>query len=192
MLIRFRAAACGGLARSGPAGREQRASAAGRLRPADVCDVEFATKHLRKGRQTTHQSLTRAIKTQQIVPGPRPAERTLERTCGARAAGLRRAEAAARRRLRRRVCHKTSPQRPANDPPIAPRPLLKPNTPRRTAPAPYPTVPEERPTRTQRRLSDTKSDSLRAIPGRGISGRIAGPDRGPALPFLLNRESSHQ
>ena len=37
---------------SGPAGRELRASAAGRLRPADVCNVEFATKRPRKGRQT--------------------------------------------------------------------------------------------------------------------------------------------
>ena len=38
--IPIRAAACGGHARCGPAGRELRVSAAGRLRPADPCGID--------------------------------------------------------------------------------------------------------------------------------------------------------
>ena len=40
--IPIRVAACGELARCGPAGRELRASAAGRLRPADACGIGSA------------------------------------------------------------------------------------------------------------------------------------------------------
>ena len=52
-LFSIRAAACGARARSGPLGSELRASAAGRLRPADRCAIELTGKTHQQGPAVT-------------------------------------------------------------------------------------------------------------------------------------------